>query len=401
MLTTMRDILISIIVPVFNVEEYVARTLESICTQTYEDLEIIVVDDGSTDESGIICDSFAAQDSRIKVIHKKNGGLVSARKTGIKYAKGKYTVFVDGDDWIEKEMICELQNVIVRYDVEMVSSGITRDYQSNYAYYVDCVSEGYYDSERIRTLTSRLIFWEGELNYGIRPNLAGKMICTRLLKELYTEMPDKIENGEDSAIVYPALFKVHSFYTLHKCFYHYVMRMSSITHVKNNDYMLTMHYWYRFVLQHIDEKNNSVKKQIDALFVKLIIRGINYHMDIYPDVTIPSYVLPRSLPTNSRIVLYGAGKVGGAYYKQLKGSTEYKCVAWVDQKWNEEDRAERRVEYIEKCEFDYVLIAVTYQDLAEDIKKELHNRYGVPMEKIIWYEPKGILDSYGCFFNVE
>lgn len=96
--------MISIIVPVYNVEKYLERCIESIVNQTYKDIEIILVDDGSPDNCSVICDRYAEKDNRIKVIHKQNGGLINARKSGLEIAQGDYIGFVDSDDWIEPEM---------------------------------------------------------------------------------------------------------------------------------------------------------------------------------------------------------------------------------------------------------------------------------------------------------
>ena len=96
--------LISIIVPIYNVEQYLNQCLQSVCSQSYDNLEIILVDDGSSDRSPELCDEWAEKDSRIHVIHKQNGGLSDARNTGISCAKGEYIAFVDSDDWIEKDM---------------------------------------------------------------------------------------------------------------------------------------------------------------------------------------------------------------------------------------------------------------------------------------------------------
>lgn len=93
--------LISVIVPVYNVEKYVGKCLDSIINQTYQNLQIIVIDDGSNDSSGKICENYAKKDDRIEVIHQKNGGLANARNTGLKYAKGVYVTFIDSDDWVE------------------------------------------------------------------------------------------------------------------------------------------------------------------------------------------------------------------------------------------------------------------------------------------------------------
>ena len=93
-----QDILISVIVPVYNAEKYLVRCVDSILNQTYSNLEIILVDDGAKDNSGAMCDDFARKDARIRVIHKENGGLSSARNAGIDIAKGEYFGFVDSDD---------------------------------------------------------------------------------------------------------------------------------------------------------------------------------------------------------------------------------------------------------------------------------------------------------------
>lgn len=96
--------MISVIVPVYNVEKYLPRCIESILGQTYTDIELILIDDGSADKSGAICDMFASKDKRILVIHKANGGVSSARNEGLKKCSGKYVSFVDADDWIEPNM---------------------------------------------------------------------------------------------------------------------------------------------------------------------------------------------------------------------------------------------------------------------------------------------------------
>ena len=116
--------LISIIIPVYNVELYLEKCLDSIINQTYKNIEILLVDDGSKDNSGKMCDEYAKKDNRIKVIHKENGGLSSARNCGIKNSNGKYLTFVDSDDIIELDMIESLYHLMNKYDSEIVISNI-------------------------------------------------------------------------------------------------------------------------------------------------------------------------------------------------------------------------------------------------------------------------------------
>ena len=118
-----QDILISIIVPVYNVEKYLPRCVDSILNQTYRNLEVILVDDGTKDSCDVICDAYAQKDSRVRVIHKENGGLSSARNAGIDIARGEYLGFVDSDDWIEPETYESLLELAKKYDVKLVCGG--------------------------------------------------------------------------------------------------------------------------------------------------------------------------------------------------------------------------------------------------------------------------------------
>lgn len=115
--------MISIIVPVYKVEEFLSRCVDSLLAQTYENLEIILVDDGSPDNCGSICDAYAQRDPRVKVIHKENGGLSSARNAGLEIAQGEYIAFLDSDDWIEPEAYETMLNLAQKYQVKLVCAG--------------------------------------------------------------------------------------------------------------------------------------------------------------------------------------------------------------------------------------------------------------------------------------
>lgn len=115
--------LVSIIVPVYNNYNYIDKCLSSISKQRYKNIEVIMIDDGSTDGSADVCDCYAGADQRFRVIHQKNQGRVLARARGVKEAKGEYIGFVDGDDWIEDGMYEYLMGIALKYDVDMVTSG--------------------------------------------------------------------------------------------------------------------------------------------------------------------------------------------------------------------------------------------------------------------------------------
>ena len=116
--------LISIIVPVYNTEKYLDRCIQSILSQTYTNFELLLIDDGSTDSSGAICDSYAEQDSRVRVFHKPNGGVSSARNMGLDNALGEWIIFCDSDDWIDAEMYEQMYNAAIQNKVDMVCCGL-------------------------------------------------------------------------------------------------------------------------------------------------------------------------------------------------------------------------------------------------------------------------------------
>ena len=123
---------LSIIIPVYNVEEYLSRCIDSILTQSFDDFEAIIIDDGSTDKCGAIIDEYAINDCRIKVIHQKNMGVSAARNSGLKIARGKYIGFVDADDWIESDMYKILIKIIESENCEIASCGLMENYDSDY-----------------------------------------------------------------------------------------------------------------------------------------------------------------------------------------------------------------------------------------------------------------------------
>lgn len=126
----MENELISVIIPVYNVEKYLKECVDSIITQSYKNLEIILVDDGSTDRSGNICEQLSKSDKRISVIHKSNGGLSSARNAGIEASSGNYYMFIDSDDYIKEDMVEHLYRLMIKSDCDMTICNMIRFYDN-------------------------------------------------------------------------------------------------------------------------------------------------------------------------------------------------------------------------------------------------------------------------------
>ena len=155
------EILVSVIVPVFNVEKFLEKCVSSITNQTYKNLEILLVDDGSTDNSGTICDNFSKNDNRLKVFHKKNGGLSDARNYGIERATGSYIMFIDSDDWIENDTIELLLDKTIEEKSDIVVFGISKDYDDGRRKIRIPTVSGTYNSEESIALLSSVMCFDG------------------------------------------------------------------------------------------------------------------------------------------------------------------------------------------------------------------------------------------------
>ncbi len=222
--------LISVIVPVYNIEDYLPRCVDSLLAQTYQNLEIILVDDGSVDTSGAICDGYAKKDARIKVVHKKNGGLSDARNAGMDVATGKYIGFVDGDDWIDQDMYrsmyeaCEkeqAQIAVCRYKQIRTSSGET------FVPEIDASTGNSVLLSKTRALEAYLC--EDE-QYVIYNSVWSKLFLAEMVKDMRFPVG---KNSEDIMFTTKAFCKMERLAYLNAPYYNYVLdREGSIMNEK-------------------------------------------------------------------------------------------------------------------------------------------------------------------------
>ena len=142
------ELLFSVIVPIYKVEKYLPDCVNSILNQTYKDFELLLVDDGSPDNCPQMCDDFALKDSRIRVIHKKNGGLVSARNIGIKNAKGKYICYVDGDDTVDEKLLESIyKEILIKNNPDIIIFGIVKNFADHDEEIFCDLPDGLYDKK--------------------------------------------------------------------------------------------------------------------------------------------------------------------------------------------------------------------------------------------------------------
>ena len=202
---------ISIIVPVHNVEKFIHRCVDSILSQSFTDFEVLLIDDGSTDMSGEICDEYSMKDKRVHVYHKQNGGVSSARQYGLDHAVGEFSIHVDPDDWIDKDMLSEMYNKAVSDNTDFVVAD----------FYRDTVSEkDVYDRQVVNVLESQEVLRQ-ILKYTIYGCLWNKLVKTSLFHKYKAHFIEGINYGEDVLLLCQILQHSFRISKIDKAFYHY------------------------------------------------------------------------------------------------------------------------------------------------------------------------------------
>lgn len=258
----MEQDLISIIVPVYNVEMYLEECVNSIINQTYKKLEIILVDDGSTDNSSKICDNFAEKDNRIKVIHKENGGLSDARNAGIEIANGKFIQFIDSDDYIDLDMIELLYNNAKKYNADISMC-------SHYILAEECTPEG----TNTLTVYNRVeVLKEVLLDEKVRSYAWNKLFASKLFKEI------RFPKGKvfEDILTIPKLFEKANTIVLDDVSkYYYRQRKGSILHIQTKELRLAYINSALEIMNFIREKEPSLDEYCAYNIAHITIKTFN------------------------------------------------------------------------------------------------------------------------------
>lgn len=394
--------LLSVIVPVYNSIGYISRCLDSILCQQLEDMELICVDDGSTDGSGELLDQYALRDARVRVIHKANGGLVRARKSGLMEARGRYTAYVDSDDWVEPEMYGTLCDVARREGADMVCCGYILERGETRVSFYDGFPEGLYRDGELAALRDKVFFREEERTVGIRPSLCNKLFKTSLLVKAQSAVPDEVTECEDRLCTVACILEARSVYILRETLYHYVFRGGSMSHREDAYYLDRLGAAYRAFGKLYRHPNFSerLRIQCELYMVKMINDGVNSRLGFcVPDLM---WISPRwmeKFPAHSKIVLYGAGRLGKVYYRQMMAdrTERLRISGWVDGNYKRLEAYPRRIdspEYLKTAEYDYVLLAVADRQPAREMREYLIRGCNVAEEKIVWLEPQELFWEY-------
>lgn len=242
-------LLVSVIIPIYSVEKYIRQCIESVIGQTYTDIEIILVDDGSPDACGEICDDYARKDERIIVIHKDNGGLISARKAGLAKATGTYVTFVDGDDFIQADMCQRMYEAAHIYNPDIIAAGFTFAYPDKSQVYEDQLLAGYYDKrELIQKVYKQMMCHDGSFQRGISPAVWCKWFRKSIISQVLPLIDERITDGEDAACTYPCLLRADSLFVCRDvCQYQYRVNLISMSRKYNKNWHQNLLYLFHWM----------------------------------------------------------------------------------------------------------------------------------------------------------
>lgn len=394
--------LVSVIVPIYMIDRYIGICVESIINQTYKNLEIILVDDGSKDKCPEICDLYARKDNRIKVIHKANGGLVSARKAGLRESSGEYICYVDGDDWIGPGFVEALISSAIDSSAEVVCAGHKRDLFSKSTGLHNAILSGIYEGNQLTDLWRRMISFGEFYKPGITTYLWNKLFKRSIVLSPQFAVDDRISIGEDAAVSYPALLSCKKVAVVENCDYHYRQREDSMLKQQTSyakeakklvylrDFLMA---WANSTPEELDIKRQVVEY---ILSIAIMRSGGRLPHDEYSTFDKKYF--------GSRVVVFSAGTFGQQLVNRFKETKHCSVVAWIDDDYWEYRRCcldVDPVETINAVDFDFILLATVDSSVAETIIKRFLD-LGIGRNRLLSVtvpdEKEELLD---CFLNVK
>lgn len=372
----MNSSLVSIVVPIYNVEPYLDQCINSICSQTYKNLQIILVNDGSTDGSTEIIKAWEKQDTRIEVIQKENGGLVSARKAGIKRAEGLYSIYIDGDDWIEDDFVEKAMSATCGLAVDVVCAGHIVDDGISVRNVYNNIEAGTYLIEEIVPI---MLCKDEFYNFGITQYVWSKMFKTQLVRENQLKIPDEIQIGEDVALTYTCFLHAEKISIIEYAGYHYIQRNNSMCNVFQADEVQKCQMLLDYLRKsfEMDERKDILLGQLRQ-YSKLLF--LSRAIGMYDKEDSEKILAPfGGIEKNCNVVLYGAGAIGKSVKRYIDRQKDVHVIAWLDRDDKSYQGADVKVQHPDEFDFEaeqvnYFIICVSNFGTMQIIRKYLEQR---------------------------
>ncbi len=394
--------LISIIVCIYNARDYLKQCIDSIIGQTYTNLEILLIDDGSTDGSSEICDYYGGIDERVVVYHQQNRGLVEARKVGVSIAKGDYIGFVDADDWIEEGMYEGLYAGISQNDAQIVCSGRYEEYDDRTVRCPNQKPAGVYRGIDKEKLIDGLLCTGRGAEFLIYPTHWDKLFEKSLLYHNQMQVPPEVEHGEDVACTCPCLLEAETVVLLDEIWYHYRQRSESMVHCPKADYFDRQAIQINYLRKRLKDLpfQEEMLKQLDWYAYFVMLYGMRKLLDFsyLPPSPPPAPVKQVSeatkwlfpyecVPKGSRVVLYGFGKVGSEFFSEIVHNHYCELIAIVDQDFTDKQNAVCEIPFIRPerlsdYHFDFIVLSVASEEKAGEMR-DIVEKLGIK-QTIIW-----------------
>jgi len=380
----MSNLLVSIIIPIYNSEAFLDKCIQSAINQTYKNIEVILVDDGSTDSSGKVCDEYAATDNRIKVIHKKNGGLVSSRKAGLELSTGDYALYIDGDDWIELDIIENYIDQVLKFNADVIVSSHIVNLEGRTDTLRNSLPPGVYNKNQLKSIVYPKMLYTGNFSqFGIFSYSWGKLYKRDILLKNQLRVTEGITIGEDALCLYPTLLDANVLVILDQPYYHYRQRADSLIKTLRTIELSKMEKVYNDLKEIFNDKGvlDIMLPQLQYYLLSLLTintEGPN------PGDKVNLYPFDEIKP-NDNLVIYGGGTFGQHLYKKLFSKTPHNILAWIDEKHEHYSKLNLPVEEFEKLkslEYDAVIIALIDEDNSNQALSKLVE-HGVDRNKII------------------
>jgi glycosyltransferase involved in cell wall biosynthesis len=401
----MKNPLVSIIIPIYNSEIFLDKCIQSALNQSYKNIEIILVNDGSIDSSKEICDNYSSIDNRIKAIHKNNGGLVSSRKAGLKASTGDYILYIDGDDWIELNLIENYINQALKHNADVVLSSHIINLEGREDILMNPLPSGVYDKDKLNSMIYPKMLYTGKFSqFGIFSYSWGKLYKREVLFKNQLSVDESITIGEDALCLYPTLLDSDVLVILEQPYYHYRQRADSLIKTLRKIEISKMQKVYD------DLKNIFLNKgvldimlpQLQYYLLSLLIintegPGSNNTMILYPF---------NKIKSNKNLIIYGGGTFGQHIYKKITNHKKYNILAWIDEKYKHYSKLNLPVTGFDKIKYikyDVILIALIDEDNSNKAHSKLL-KHGADPSKIIqipYYNQKENIQNLLLKFKIN
>ena len=404
--------MVSVIIPLYNSHDYIERCFKSIQEQDYKDLEIIVIDDGSTDGSGDVVDMMADHDDRVTVYHQKNQGLVFSRKQGIMKATGEYILFVDSDDYIDSDMIGTLVREAEDNKADVVASAANMIFEEQIKGHdssetdaikrliLNNADDGFYTEQALDDLKSKLMCMEDYYTTALLPYIWCKLWRRELITKHIMDADESITVGEDVAIGIPALLEAESIYVDNRAYYNYVQNSASMMKAGQDEpaeyeNARRLYLYLRNKLKERDYYGISdrvLNKGLDRLFIhQMLTRAYGYLTERIGC----EGVFPFLEKMPEEVIIYGAGEFGRSIYRYLSRKTNIRY--WVDKNAECIEKLGYPVCTPDEVEYnrdDIIIVAILRDTAARRVVEDLIKNGASPENIILFSMEREVEEKY-------